>query len=617
MMLPSSIAISVAMLALFITNPCNLTTRLHLERQASGRGLKVTPTVQDHTPKMGRYFALVIGNNEYIHLTKLRTAINDAEAVAEVLGKRYGFQTRLLRNATRDQILMNLNEYRRSLDEGANLLIYFAGHGYYDKDVDKAYWLPVDAERDNNVNWISADDVTTNIRGIAARHILVVSDSCYSGMIPREGNVRITPAERQRYLRKMILGRCRVLMSSGGNEPVADGDGLGHSVFANAFLQGLAQMSDDEFTSEEVFYKFIREAVAGKADQTPQYSPIRNSGHESGDFVFARSPRIAVNISGRWSLKILVPWAKQQNESLLVLRQVGTSLSGFTDDGGERIDLTDGSFIEDRVAFSLTWTVPKEDRTSNSDLCPEATSIGFKCSGSTDGETMNGTCSVEMVPCSIVMSGFKWTALPRPDNTSQPKGPAPNPPQSTKSSHEADPISLSRAADALARPLYITERDTLTPARLTQLNYMLLRSPDALPPHTELSEGELVVRVLLGAAGVGDTVSDTSLVASGYGISRANDLRYTVIIYNAWWIQSERPPTTRMVIKQGRKEVYREAPTSIYLTCNDRSRLIQFGQLGLSGVKPGRYTLNLEIIAVDRYGRQRTFRRSADFEVAQ
>jgi hypothetical protein len=28
--------------------------------------------------------------------------------------------------------------------------------------------------------------------------------------------------------------------------------------------------------------------VAGKADQTPEYNPLRNSGHESGDFVFVR-----------------------------------------------------------------------------------------------------------------------------------------------------------------------------------------------------------------------------------------------------------------------------------------------------------------------------------------
>jgi hypothetical protein len=32
----------------------------------------------------------------------------------------------------------------------------------------------------------------------------------------------------------------------------------------------------------------VRERVIGKADQTPQYNNIRNSGHEGGDFVFIK-----------------------------------------------------------------------------------------------------------------------------------------------------------------------------------------------------------------------------------------------------------------------------------------------------------------------------------------
>ena len=47
-------------------------------------------------------------------------------------------------------------------------------------------------------------------------------------------------------------------------------------------------MDRDIFTAEEVYYNFIREVVTGKSNQTPEYNSIRNSGHESGDFVFLR-----------------------------------------------------------------------------------------------------------------------------------------------------------------------------------------------------------------------------------------------------------------------------------------------------------------------------------------
>ncbi|MFL6210486.1 MAG: caspase domain-containing protein [Pyrinomonadaceae bacterium] len=235
----------------------------------------------------GHYYALVIGNNAYQNIKQLKTAEADAKEVEAILRTRYNFQTKLLLNATRVQILSALNSYRRELDQDASLLIYYAGHGVNDKEADKAYWLPVDARLDENANWISADDITTNIKVIPARHVLIVSDSCYSGTLTRAAEPSIAePAQRQRYLQKMLAGRSRTLMASGGNEPVADDGGGNHSVFAGALLRGLAQTDKTQFTAAELFQGYVEESVAGRANQTPEYNPLRNSGHESGDFVF-------------------------------------------------------------------------------------------------------------------------------------------------------------------------------------------------------------------------------------------------------------------------------------------------------------------------------------------
>ncbi len=77
----------------------------------------------------GRYHALVIGNNDYQHLRNLTTAVGDAEAVAKLLEKKYGFQVTKLTNATRRDITGALNRLRQTLTERDNLLIYYAGHG--------------------------------------------------------------------------------------------------------------------------------------------------------------------------------------------------------------------------------------------------------------------------------------------------------------------------------------------------------------------------------------------------------------------------------------------------------------------------------------------------------
>ncbi|MCG6535160.1 MAG: DUF1566 domain-containing protein, partial [Syntrophales bacterium LBB04] len=140
---------------------------------------------------------------------------------------------------------------------------------------------------DRTTNWIMADDITSNIKLIASRHILIVSDSCYSGTLARAANTELKDnTERDAFIKKMLERPSRTLMSSGGNEPVADSGGGKNSVFAAAFLKALNEPEKNTFTTEELFHGRVKEIVAGKADQVPEYNNIKNSGHEGGDFVF-------------------------------------------------------------------------------------------------------------------------------------------------------------------------------------------------------------------------------------------------------------------------------------------------------------------------------------------
>ena len=237
----------------------------------------------------GPYYALVIGNKNYRYLPSLETPISDANAIAKLLRDSFGFQTKVLLNATHDDILKAMNDFRRSLPENSNLLIYYAGHGQHDRPADAAYWLPIDAEKDDNTKWISADTITSDIRAMPSSHVLVISDSCYSGYMVRQANAAINPTQRSSYLSKMLNSKSRNLMSSGGDEPVADSGAPDHSVFAWAIIESLGQMDVDEFSAADVFQELIKPKVGGRSGQLPQYSWIRNSGHDAGDFVFIRT----------------------------------------------------------------------------------------------------------------------------------------------------------------------------------------------------------------------------------------------------------------------------------------------------------------------------------------
>lgn len=270
-----------------------------LAQKPTNRGVidstQKVPTVEG----AGKYYALVIGISGYQHLPHLVTPINDAKELAVVLGDEYGFDTEVLLDPTRDQIIEALDRKRKTLNETDSLLIYYAGHGYFDKDVDQAYWAPVDAGQDTYAHWIIATEITGTAKAIPARHVLVISDSCYSGMLTRDATMGAYPdlSEGDRYLAKMLQTKSRTVMSSGGNEPVADSDAPGHfsnhSVFANALLQNLSQPPAMEFTGEQLFVD-LKQQVAGRSQQVPEYNPIRDSLHDGGDFIFIHVRKGAV-----------------------------------------------------------------------------------------------------------------------------------------------------------------------------------------------------------------------------------------------------------------------------------------------------------------------------------
>ena len=251
-----------------------------------------TSTLKRHLKgiEVGKYYALVIGNNQYKNLPNLKTAINDAEETAKVLKTKYGFSTTLLINADRYQILSALHKLRTELKAGDNLLVYYAGHGDLDKVNDRGYWLPVDADANNSANWISNVAITDMLNTLPAKHVMVIADSCYSGTLTRTAVPRvdssIPPEIQEKWIKLMAKSRSRTVLTSGGIQPVLDEGGGGHSIFANAFLKALKGNKD--ILQGYALYRQVSSKVSNNSlnTQTPEYAPIKHAGHETGQFFF-------------------------------------------------------------------------------------------------------------------------------------------------------------------------------------------------------------------------------------------------------------------------------------------------------------------------------------------
>ena len=247
-----------------------------------------------NTSSFGQYHALVIGNDHYRQWIPLNTAIADATAVAKVLQDRYGFQVKVLKDSSRKEILKALNDYRKTLSERDNLLVYYAGHGFLEPEIDRGYWIPIEGDLQDNSEWIEFPAVTDLLELIPAKQVLVVADSCFAGKLARSAMARLNPEvqdqARQALLKTIADRKIRTTLTSGGAKPVLDDGGAGHSVFATAFL-GVLSENSTALETERLFWtvrsRVVQAAERMKFEQIPTYGPIHMAGHEGlGDFVF-------------------------------------------------------------------------------------------------------------------------------------------------------------------------------------------------------------------------------------------------------------------------------------------------------------------------------------------
>jgi len=135
-----------------------------------------------------KYYALVIAVEEYDdpNLNDLEQPVRDATKFSSLIHNEYNFEReniKFLRNPTKADIIGTLHEMRYQITPEDNLLIYYAGHGYWDEEMSTGYWLPKDANQYNPVNWLPNTDLTNYLNVLKSKHTLLIADACFSGGI--------------------------------------------------------------------------------------------------------------------------------------------------------------------------------------------------------------------------------------------------------------------------------------------------------------------------------------------------------------------------------------------------------------------------------------------------
>ncbi len=216
------------------------------ELEALRQALVAVPKVGQAATSSGRRRALVIGNEEYLNIGKLRKAVGDSQSIAATLTD-LGFAVTPVMNADTDTFDEKLELFFETLQPGDTGVLFYSGHGIAFEG--KNYLLPVDipalTPEDGRKLKRLAIDANEMMERFKARQVdmaLVVLDACRDdpfarddtkGAVPLGGLAPIEPKQGM-----------FVIYSAGVGEKALDNLGIKdaekNSVFTRKFIPILA-----------------------------------------------------------------------------------------------------------------------------------------------------------------------------------------------------------------------------------------------------------------------------------------------------------------------------------------------------------------------------------------
>lgn len=234
-------------------------------------------------------YAILFATDKYDYWTDLVNPVEDANAIAQELKTRYGFEVEIVENPTQDEVFIKLADYmQKKYKPQDQLMIFFAGHGYFDDTFGEGFVVASNSlENDKaKTSYISHNRLRSVINNIPCEHVFLSMDVCFGGtfdpVIAKErGNVMSGETSATEFLVRKLSYKTRKYLTSGGKTYVSDGVAGKHSPFAQKILIALKEQggNDHILTLEELrsyVEKLIPEPRAGSfGDDNP-----------ASDFVF-------------------------------------------------------------------------------------------------------------------------------------------------------------------------------------------------------------------------------------------------------------------------------------------------------------------------------------------
>ena len=222
--------------------------------------------------------ALVIGNDDYANITRLKKAVNDANAVGEKLSGM-GFEVTFATNVARRDMNRAIQNFVSAVKPGDVAMLFYAGHGI--EIGGKNYLLPVDVPDADaggagfiEAESVALDDILERLRERDARLNIVVLDACRNnpfangrtrGLGSRGGLARISAPQGTFVMYSADIGETAL-------DRLGDDDSNPNSVFTRTLIPLMGRSDLDLVdTAREVRRQVRRLAQSVRHDQTPAY----------------------------------------------------------------------------------------------------------------------------------------------------------------------------------------------------------------------------------------------------------------------------------------------------------------------------------------------------------
>jgi len=262
------------------------------------KGLSPMNSSIDRTEIYENSWAIIIGINKYKYIKDLQYAKKDARDFRNLLINKFDFnQDNIFLLINEKATLININhllsEVALKTTPNDRLVIFFSGHGETIKTTEGGelgYLIPTEGEKRNlfatSISMRAIKDLTSITK---AKHVLLLIDACYSGLMT-VGTKSIKNRAEIAYLQKIINAKSRHIITAGSKgEQVIEKSEWGHSAFTKNLIYGLkngfADIDNDGIIFAEELGLYLKKQVSIDTEnfQTPQQGSLTN---DLGEFAF-------------------------------------------------------------------------------------------------------------------------------------------------------------------------------------------------------------------------------------------------------------------------------------------------------------------------------------------